>query len=209
MHGLEMSVVIDLAGKTARGAERLRNELLEKLNDPATSSYSFSLRGAQVYPILGTLVKIDLTQHGSRGQEIYSIFEGLSTKTVQIKENGTDHFPTAGLYHHSTLPRNGISGATATVRWKLEHTYPLSEDMIETIVRNAYSSSGFRDTIRLEVPVAYSRSWSLTLTGPTIKKSLAAYELLRNGIWEPKSVFVDKLPDMQKFRLLQQSVTAE
>jgi len=95
------------------------------------------------------------------------------------------------------------------VRWKLDHAYPLSEDVIETVVRNAHSSSSFTETIRLEVPVVYNRSWSLVLTAPSLKRARTAYELLRNGTWTPKTTFADALPDTKKLRLLQQTVEAE
>jgi hypothetical protein len=209
MHDLEIKAVFDLGGTTAVRAMGLRNELLAKLRDPDTSSYSFSVGGASVYPILGELVKVDFSRYSSPRTEVLAAFEGLNTKVVEAKESGTDHFPAAGFYRANTLRGYGITGASATVRWKLDHGYPLSEDVIETVVRNAHSSSSFTETIRLEVPVVYSRSWSLTLTAPTLKRALVAYELLRSGEWKPKTTFVDTLPDMQKLRLLQQTVTEE
>jgi len=209
MHGLEISAIFDLGGKTARSAVSLRDVLLEKLRDPETSSYSFEYGGISVYPILGELVRVGFSRHGSSRSEVWVAFEGLNTKVAEIKEGGTDHFPAAGFYHASTIQRSGISGASATVRWKLDHAYPLSEDVIGTVVRNAHSNSSFTEAIRLEVPVVYSRSWSLTLTAPTLKRAHAAYELLRNGTWQPKTTFVDKLDDMQKLRLLQQTVERE
>lgn len=207
MHGLEISAVYDLSVPSK--PENLREALLAKLRDENTSRYNFDHGGAQVYPILGDLVRVEFSRYGILRTEAQTAFEGMRTKVAQIKESGSDHFPAAGLYDASTLPKHGISGASATVRWNLEHTYPLSEDVIETVVRNAHSSSSFTETIRLEVPVVYNRAWSLILTAPTLKRALAAHELLRSGEWKPKTTFVDTLPDMQKLRVLQQAVEAE
>lgn len=207
MHGLEISVVYDLS--TPSEPEGLREALLKKLRDEKTSSYCFDHGGAQVYPILGLLVRVEFARHGTMRAEAQTAFEGMHTKMAQIQESGSDHFPAAGFYDASTLSKHDVTGASATVRWKLEHTYPLSEDVIETVVRNAHSSSSFTETIRLEVPVVYNRSWSLTLTAPTLERALAAYKLLRNGTWRPETPFVDTLPDTQKLRLLQQTVEAE
>lgn len=208
MHGLEISAVYDLSIPSR--PENLREALSAKLRDENTSSHSFEHGGARVYPIMGDLVRVEFSRYGTARTEAQSAFEGMRTKMAQITESGTDHFPAAGLYHASTLPKHGISGASATVRWKLEHTYPLSEDVIETVVRNAHSSSSsFTETIRLEVPVVYNRSWSLTLTAPTLRRALAAYKLLRSGTWQPETTFVDMLPDTQKLRMLQQTVEAE
>ena len=207
MHGLEISAVYDLSVPSR--PEDLRDALLAKLHDEKTSSYSFGHGGAQVYPIIGNLVRVEFSRHGTLHTEAQTAFEGMRTKMVQIRESGSDHFPKAGFYDASTLPKHGISGASATVHWKLEHTYPLSEDVIETVVRNAHNSSSFTETIRLEVPVVFNRSWSLTLTAPTLKRALTAYELLRSGEWPPKTTFVDTLPDLQKLRMLQQAVEAE
>ena len=207
MHGLEISAVYDLSWPSSRH-ENLRQALLSKLRDEKTSTYSFDHGGAQVYPIMGDLVRVEFSRQGTLHTEAQTAFEGMRTKMARIKESGSDHFPAAGFYDAGTLPKHGISGASATVRWKLEHTYPLSEDVIETVVRNAHSSSSFTETIRLEVPVVYNRSWSLTLTAPTLKRALTAYELLRSGEWQPKTTFVDTLPDMQKLRMLQQAVEA-
>lgn len=207
MHGLDICVVYDLSVPCR--SEDLREALLAKLHDEKTSSYSFEHGDARVYPIMGDLVRVDFSRHGTARTETQIAFEGMHAKMAQIKEDGSDHFPAAGLYDANTLPKRGISGASATVRWKLAHTYPLSEDLIETVVRNAHSSSSFTETIRLEVPVVYNRSWSLTLTAPTLKRALAAYELLRGGEWKPKTAFVDTLPDTLKLRMLQQAVEAE
>lgn len=209
MHGLEISAVYDLS-VMSKSADGLREALLAKLRDENTSSYSFDHGGATIYPIMGDLVRVEFSRHGTSRTEVQVAFEGLHTKIAQIKESGTDHFPAAGFYHAITLPKHGISGASATVRWKLDHAYPLSEDVIETVVRNAHTSSSFTETIRLEVPVVYSRSWSLTLTAPTLKRALVAYELLRGGTWKPKTAFIDTLlPDTRKLRLLQQTVAEE
>lgn len=205
MHGLEISAVFDLSGKTALSAMDLRNTLVQKLREP-DASYNFSLGGVRIYPILGDLVKADFYRHGSSSDN-WSIFKGLCIKVVEVKESGTDHFPTAGFYHAKTMPKNNISGASATVSWKLGHAYPLSEDMIEAAIRN--TQSGFRETIRLEIPVVYSRSWTLTLTAPTFRKALAAHKLLRSGVWQPATLFADALPDQQKLRLLQQTIEEE
>lgn len=209
MHGLEISTIVNLGGKTAPSAMSLRDELSAKLRDPRVSNYSFDHGGAQIRPIMGEFIKIEFSRYGSPNDH-WVIFKGLSTTVAEIKESGTDHFPAAGFYRASELPRSGISGASATVRWKLDHAYPLSEDVIETVVRNARSSSSFTETIRLEVPVVYSRSWSLTLTAPTLKRAFTAYELLRSGDWQPKTTFTDALlPDTKKLRLLQQTIDSE
>jgi hypothetical protein len=207
MHGLEISAVYDLSVPSR--PEKLQEALLAKLRDEKTSSYSFDHGGAQVYPIMGELVRVEFSRYGTTRMEAQTAFEGVHTKMAQIQERGSDHFPAVGYYHASTLPKHGISGASATVRWNLEHTYPLSDDVIETVVRNAHTSSSFTETIRLEVPVVYNRSWSLILTAPTLKRALTAYELLRSGEWKPKTTFVDTLPDTQKLRLLQQVVESE
>lgn len=207
MHDLEISAVYDLS---VRGKhEDLRTALLAKLHDESTSSYSFEHGGASVYPIMGDLVRVEFSRYGTVRSAAQTAFDGMRTRMAQIKESGSDHFPTAGFYDASTRPRHGISGASATVRWKLDHAYPLSEDVIGTVVRNAHSNSSFTEAIRLEVPVVYSRSWSLALTAPTLRRALAAYKLLRNGTWQPETTFVDTLPDMQKLRLLQQTVAEE
>lgn len=204
MHGLEISAVYDLSSPGRH--ENLRQALLSRLRDENTSRYSFEHGGATVYPIMGDLVRVEFSRHGTSRVEAQVAFEGICTKMAQVKEGGSDHFPAAGFYDASTLPRRGISGASATVRWKLDHTYPLSEDVIDAVVRNVHSSSSFSETIRLEVPVVYHRAWSLTLTAPTLRRALAAYELLRGGEWEPKTTFIDTLPDAQKLRFLRQAV---
>lgn|GEM_PF-2208708 len=209
MNGLEISAIYDLGvpGK----AEKLREELLDKLRDEKTSLYSFEHGGVQVYPVMGDLVRVEFSRYGSPKPDAQAAFRGLCVRSAQIKEDGSDHFPAAGLYEARTLPKHGISGASATVRWQLGHTYPLSEDVIETVVRNAHSnsSSSFTDTIRLEVPVVYNRSWSLTLTAPTLTRAWTAYKLLRGGEWKPSTPFADALPDMQKLRMLQQAIEVQ
>lgn len=207
MHGLDISVVYDLSVPSRPAS--LRDALLAKLHDEETSRYSFEHGNATVYPIRGDLVKVDFSRYGTTRLHALAAFEGMRTKMAQIEEGGSDHFPAAGFYNASTLPKRSISGASATVRWKLGHTYPLSEDVIETVVRNACSSSSFTETIRLEVPVVHNRSWSLILTAPTLKRAIAAYKLLRGGVWQPETPFVDTLPDTQKLRVLRQAVEAE
>jgi len=208
MHGLEISAVYDLGASSKRA--RLRESLLAKLHDEKTSSYGFDYAGARVHPIMGDLVRVDFSRYGAAtSMDMLVPFEGLRVKLVQIKEGGSDHFPQAGCYESWNLESGRIDGASATVRWAIEHDYPLSEDTIEAIVRNAGAHSYPGDTIRLEVPVVIKRSWSLVLTAPTFKKALEAHTLLRSGTWQPAMPFMDVLPEAQKVRLLQQMVAEE
>lgn len=208
MDGFEIRAVFDLGGEVEPSAANLRDELLSKLRDENAKSFSYGFEhgGVKVHSILGELVRVEFSHYGTPRNEIWAAFEGLNTKMVEIKESGTDHFPVAGFYHGA----RSISGASATVRWALNHHYPLSEDVIGTVVQNSSSESSYgRKTIRLEVPVVYSRTWSLTLTAPTMERALKAYEQLRSGFWKPTTAFVDALHDTKKFRLLQQTVTTE
>lgn len=207
MHDLDICAVYDLGvpGKS----EDLRQALLGKLNDETVSKYRFDHEGVEVYPIMGKLVRIEFRERAMGYTGMAAAFEGMCARGAEIKTTGTDHFPAAGLYDASTLPKRGISGASATVRWRLEHTYPLSEGTIEAAVRSVQDDSSLTQTIRLEVPVVYVRSWSLTLTAQTLKRALTAYKLLRSGEWTPATAFADALSDMEKLRVLQQTVTAE
>lgn len=199
MHGLEISAIFDLGGETDPKAEKVRDEIRSRLRD---ATYAFDHGSARVKPLLGDYVHMSFSRYESFSDSSWIAFEGLCTRVIEIKESGTDLFPAAGFYRaDNTLPEEA-QGASATVSWKMDHRYPLSEDVIDTVVRNAHSSSAFTENIRLEVPVACSRSWALTLTAPTFEGALKAYRLLRSGLWAPETTFVDVLPDNRKILLL-------
>lgn len=206
MHGVEIEVVFDLGGATKHAALRVRDELLASLNsnDP-NSKFSFQYGNLTVYPAGGTLVKIKFPAWG-HNDESWRVYSGLSVVLVTAKDSGNDHFPTAGIYHASSLKGEGISGASATVRWQSDHTFSLSEDAVASIVNAVRDGYGLAETVRLDVPVVFYRTWKLTLTAPTLPRAIRAYELLRGGLWQPTTIFSDALTDPQKLRLLTQTV---
>lgn len=206
MHGVEIEVVFDLGGATKRAALRVRDELLACLdsNDP-NSKFSFQYGNLTVYPVGGTLVKIKFPAWG-RNDESWRAYSGLAAVLVTVKDSGNDHFPAAGIYHASSLKDVGIRGASATVRWQSDHTFTLSEDAVASIVNAVRDGYGLAETVRLDVPVVFYRTWRLVLTAPTLQRAIRAYELLRGGVWEPTTTFVDALSDPQKLRLLTQTV---
>lgn len=203
MYGLEISAIINLQGKTAKNARDLQELLTTRSKE---TTYGFDYVGARIAPLMGGYVRVDFTRHGSPSNN-WTLFDGLCVRMVEVKEAGSDLFPTAGFYCGNTVPELGIRGVTAVVRWQLDHKYPLAEEVLQAVVDNARRTSEYTDSFRLDVPVAFSRSWTLVLTASSLKRAMTAYELLRGGKWQPKTKFVDELPDPRKLRLLQPQIS--
>jgi hypothetical protein len=206
MHGVGVEIVFDLGGATKHAALGIRDALLASLNsnDP-NSKFSFQHGNLTVYSVGGTLVKIKFPAWG-HNDESWRAYSGLSAVLVTARDGGNDHFPVAGIYHASSLTGRGISGASATVRWQSDHKFPLDEDTMASVVSSVRDGYGLAETVRLDVPVVFYRTWKLVLTAPTLPRAIRAYELLRGGVWKPTITFADALTDSQKQRLLTQTV---
>lgn len=204
MSDLQVSAVFDLrAEPTEASAKHLRDELLRRLQEKG--SYGVFYEGStRVERVLGQLVKVEFRHDTSN---TWTLYRELPAQVVELQESGTDLFPTAGIYDGSTLPNQGIDGAKATVDWRRNQDYPLSEDVIERLVRERHIlASSFTERIDLVMPVLCLRSWRLTLTAQSFEEALAAYALLRGGKWQPKTPFIDTLSDDGKMRVISQEV---
>ncbi len=206
MYGYELEVTVDLGGKP-RGdrAIRLHDELLAALQaDPHT--YSLKVSGLQAYPSGGMTVQI--RQGRVDGGDLRCALKGMPVAFARIKMGGSDHFPLAGLYDWRTLRAQGITGATATVTHAIDREFPMTEEIIERVVR-AVRYDDYVTGIRLDLPMGRWRTWSLTLTAPTLDRAERAYALLRAGTWQPAVTFVDSVPDDEKVQLLRQEIAQE
>ena len=193
MLGAKVSVVYDLAGRAAKGAESTRQDLLRALEAGELKGYSTSYKGLNVRLLVGTLVEI--TQVGwSDDSNVWYVLDGLAVKGVQVTDKGTDHFPVAGVYRTDA----GKPSATAIVRWDTTTEYPAREEFVESIVQTSYSDR-IAD-IQINMPVVVTRSWSLVLAAPSIPLAIKAYGDLRSGTWKPAFGFSDALPDSEKIR---------
>lgn len=201
MLGSKVTVVYDVGGRASSRAEAVRQELLAALEGDEIKTYFATYRGKSVRSLGGTLVGVKFSDVGD-SSDLWSLFAGLRTLQVRVEDGGNDHFPTAGLYHASTLPdaqKRQARGAVATVRWKSDTEYPAREELIESVVR-AHATDSYAQELAVNVPVVVKRSWTLELLAPSLTSARWAYELLRGGKWLPRTTFVDAVPDHQKVR---------
>lgn len=103
MLGSKVTVVYDVGGRASSRAEAVRQELLAALEGDEIKTYFATYRGKSVRSLGGTLVGVKFSDVGD-SSDLWSLFAGLRTLQVRVEDSGNDHFPTAGLYHASTLP---------------------------------------------------------------------------------------------------------
>lgn len=198
MYGAKVEVVYDLGGKTAKRHEQIRDELLEAVKDDKIKTYSGTFMGMSVRSVGGTLIAVSYN-NWSQSDDLWGVFDGLKTVRVRVEDAGTDHFPAPGFYHGDTLGRRDIKGASAVVRWSTDIEYPAREELLEAVVSNSATNDYARE-LTLNVPVVLRRSWRMILVARSTASAMIAHELLRTGQWEPRSRFVDAMPDIEKVR---------
>lgn len=201
MKNAKVSLVVDLHGRTKEGALQIRDELQSLVRSASGGKFAYgtNYHGKPLKQVGGSLLEIDFSNGVGYADSTWRLFTGLAVVQVVVTEEGTDHFPAAGMYHYASLDRPGnLYGASATVSWSATTEYPAREEFVESII-----STNYRDRLvdtKINMPVVAVRTWRLALVAPTVARAERAYELLRGGLWLPRTPFTDSLSDAQKIR---------
>lgn len=186
---MRIKAMFDLTQQVDPRYEALRQHLIDQVNQGAKPMW--------LRVVAGLIVEINFFYT----KDNWNAYQGLAVKTVTIEDDGSDHFPVAGIYK--------LDDAQATVTHQVSHNYPLDETTLRLLVKESLSESSGFGTTRFSLPVVVTRRWIMTLFGNSFTSTNTLYEQARAGILDPGIRFSDTLADDQKVRGIELVVTSD